>query len=385
MTTPARTTRTILALAAVAAGTLPGCARMRERWAARFEDPPEPARIIQPDTTPVGAEQGLEVIVWTADDTYFRVGRALDRHTTGEPVLPPDEAQAWQRAGLRVLAVPVDRLDALILDTPPLTPVQRQRYGQMPLWSPTVRGPQLPDGVTGPGGRRLEPGRPRLIVRSWIEPDLSSGHATDVVRTELAIQIESARRPGLLTDSTPGRSIADAGDIIDELIASVVSDGRLAFVIVAESPDIDWSALPEPPPPVTQSTPSVEPGTAVGPAPGADPPQNPPPKPAPGDPQAPAPTQPGPDGAQPGVPYGPATPRSRTLGEWMLSSPGIPARDGRRPIGPRKVLMVLVPRLGTPPDRDPTQPGPPDAPQPVSGPARTDPNTRADRSNRSTS
>ena len=326
-----------LALFALAASVLPGCARMRERWAARFGEAPEPARIIEPEAAPVGAaEQGLEVVVWTSDDTYFRVGRALERHATGRAVLPPGEADAWRSAGLRIVAIPVERLDELIADTPPIAPVQRQRYGQMPVWSPIVRGPRLPEGVAGPDGRRLEPGRPRLIVRSWIEPDLSSGRAIEVVRTELAIQIESDRRAGLLTDLPANRSIAQAGEILDALLTAVSSDGREAFVIVAETPGVVWADLPEPPAPA--SGPAADAGV-TGPAP--EPIEE-------GAASAPGGTEPGPSGqAVPGA-VGPSGPRTRTLGEWMLASPGTPVRDGRNAVGPRKVLMVLVPRLTAP-------------------------------------
>lgn len=330
-----------LTLMALAVSTLPGCARMRERWAARFGDAPEPARIIEPEAAPVGAaEQGLEVVVWTSDDTYFRVGRALERHASGRAVLPPGETEAWRRAGLRIVAIPIERLDELIADTPPIAPVQRQRYGQMPVWSPIVRGPRLPEGVAGPDGRRLEPGRPRLIVRSWIEPDLSSGLAIEVVRTELAIQIESERRAGLLTELPANRSIAQAGEILDALLTAVSSDGREAFVIVAESPDVTWADLPEPPAPASDSATD---GGATGPAPG------------PGDESAatdPGGTEPGPTTPAVPGPIGPSGPRTRTLGEWMLASPGTPARDGRNAVGPRKVLMVLVPRLSAPPPTD---------------------------------
>ena len=70
------------------------------------------------------------------------------------------------------------------------------------------------------------------------------------------------------------------------------------------------------------------------------------------------------------APYGPAGPRARTLGEWMLASPGTPARDGRNAVGPRKVLMVLVPRLTAAPAQAPPAPrGQEPTPEPVSGPA----------------
>lgn len=329
-----------LALGAVAVLTLPGCARARERWDARFNPPPpEPARIITPDSAAVSpAEVGLEVVVWTADDTYFRVGRALNRIGRPEPSLPEAEREAWKRAGLRVLAVPVGQLDELLNAAPPLTPVQRQRYAQLPSWTPIVRGPGLPHGVRNPDGGSIDPGNPRLIVRSWVEPGVTDEGPADRLRTELAIQIERQYRPALLTDPLAARSIIASGEVIESLLTALHGDGRTAAVIVAEQPEIDWNRLPDIPPPPQRGV------GANGEGPRAD-----------EDPRerAQGPDEQSPDGPAPADPVGPGAPRDRSVGEWMLSSPGTPARDGRRPVGPRKVILVLIPRLqAAPPPPD---------------------------------
>lgn len=309
--TRARAIIPALAAALLLPAALPaaGCAKARERWRARFDPPePEPTRLIEPtDPGLSAAEEGLEIIVWTADDAGERVGLALRDFAEAPPPVEPEVARRWREAGLRLIAVPPHELDALLVRCPPVSPIQRHRFGQFPRWTPLVRGPRTPPGLTDPDGLPLQAGRPRLIARSWVEPDLSLGRHRRVVRTELAVQIEGERRTGLYTDPPAERSIADAGPVLAALRAAHLGVGDEALVIVAESPLVDWSELPEPPPPGAET-----------PADGADA----------------APEDAKPEQAPP-----------RSLGEWMLSSPRIPAERGRASIPPRKVFVVLLPRL----------------------------------------
>ncbi len=270
---------------------------------------PEPARMIEPRVPGLtSAEEGLEVIVWTADDTDHRAARALAPLVAAEPAVSGTLAEDWQRIGLRLVLVPADQLETLLTACPPVSPLQRQRFGQLPFWTPIVRGPQLPPGTPGPGGRTLEPGRPRLIARSWIEPDLSTGQRREIVRTEFTLQIEHARRPLLMADPDTERSIADEGAVLGTLLATYAGTGTHALVLIAEDPEIDWAKLPQP---ASAAEPSSEDGASPTPA----------------------------------APTPPVMPRQRALGEWMLSSPAIPARDGRPATPPRKVFVILLPRL----------------------------------------
>lgn len=354
-TIPAGVTIGVLTLTLVAV-TLPGCARARERWKARFNPPePEPAGLLTPSDDD-RAGRGLEIALWTADDTGFRVGRVLAEIATRAG---PAGHEAWARSGLRVLAVPSDRVDELLRRAPPVGAVQRQRYAQLPIWTPLVRGPRLDAGGTGPDGRALAPGRPRLIARAWAEPDLSSGRLAAVMRTELTIQIEDAGSGAFSADFSGPRTIASDGPIMASLLTALVSDGSTAFVIVAESPSIDWDELPAlaaspgPPGPDSRAETDPPPGPTA-PAPGS--------AEQPGASDAPAvPTGPFPDAGL----FGPVATGERTLGERMLASPGIRSVDGRPAVGPRKVLLVLMPRI-------PGQESPPGA----AGGASADPPAR---------
>lgn len=311
-----------LALALVATH-LAGCARARERWKARFNPDPEPARLIEPGAQGLSdADLGLEVVVWTADDTGFRVGRAIDALGAASPALTPAEDARWRAAGFRVLTLPVDALDPLLIAAPPVNAVQRQRYAQIPRWTPILRGPPVPAGLAVPGAPPTPAGSPRLIARSWIEPGIADAARVHTLRTEFTVQIERPRATTLLDDPAESR-ISDAGPVIESLLVALRAGPASATVLVAEDPAVEWSDLP---PPRPADPHAGDPDDA--PDPGHDPGH---------DPAGPAPRLPD--------PVGPLPPRERTLGERMLASPGTPPRDGRPRVAPRKVIVAFIPRL----------------------------------------
>jgi hypothetical protein len=329
MTDTGRTIPLMLALTLLGVTMVPGCAKARERWRARLNPPePEPARMIEPNIEDLSAaEEGLEIIVWTTNDPDHRVGRALREFAESAPPVPTEDAARWARVGLRLVAVPAQDLESLLSACPPVSPLQRQRFGQIPAWTPLVRGPQLPESLIGPDGRPMPGGRPRVIARSWIEPQITENERRDVVRTELGVQIEHARRQNLLTDPGMERTIADEGHVLHALLTTHIGQGRSAMVLVAENPETDWNELPEPaaPPPESATDSPTESSGTDGSV---------------QDPSLPAP------------PAAASPPRQRTLGEWMLSSPAFPAQDGRPAIPPRKVFIVFLPRVRSVPSVD---------------------------------
>ncbi len=339
MTRASRTSRSLCAVLALASAvTMPGCQRWREARQARAEaERVELARTPDPITGEATApDPGLEVVVWTAQDFGYAAARALLPYADRPVPMPEADLQAWRRAGLRVVVVPIDEIDAVLAQAPPIFPVQRERFGQLTRWAPVIRGPRAPATTLGPGDP-LPAGRPRLIARAWVEPDLAAGVPRDVVRTELGVQVERDRRtPGSLIEDPGLGTIADEGVIAAALLTGFTTDGRDALVIVGESPDVDWSQLPEP---VLATGANA---SSVGPA-AADPSDSSARPPA--DPTEPTPPSTGTPG---GAAIGPGAPPERTLGEWMLTAPGVPARDGRPASAPRRVFVVLIPRTPSP-------------------------------------
>lgn len=329
MTNHGRTTTAVACALLLALPAATGCRRVwkRLREASR---PDAPAALVeQPATPTVENEPGLELVVWTADDTAFAVGRALRPYLDATPPVPEADVAAWRRAGLRVVSVPASDMAGLIATLRPVTPLQRQQFGQLMSWTSLVRGPSLLAGVGGTD-ESLPAGRPRLIARSWIEPDLSRGEPIDVVRTELGIQVETGERRLPRLGTEPGvATISDDGPVPESLLTGFVGDGSRVLVIVGEDPAVDWSELPEPTP-----APASGLGSQGGPGPTGEAGVRPASEVSP----TPEPSRAG------GEALGPVPPRERTLGERMLSAPGQPPRDGRPGVGPRKVLVVVVPR-----------------------------------------
>jgi hypothetical protein len=126
-------------------------------------------------------------------------------------------------------------------------------------------------------------------------------------------------------------AITDAGVIVEPSLTSLTADGRMAIVIVAEDPGVDYAGLPEVvtrPDPLTAG--SNGPARGDGSVPVTE------------SPSSPAAFS----DATGGGGLGPTPPRERTLGERMLSSPGVAPSGGRPAQGPRKVFVVLVPQTG---------------------------------------
>lgn len=251
-----------------------------------------------------GGEPGLEVAVWTCDDSGAGASRVLAVHAD-RPV-PIDSAvrARWQARGLRFVAVPMSEIDSLASSTRAISPVQRQRFGQLTAWSAVVRGPVIPSGSSGPIGP-LPSGKPRLIARAWVEPDLSAGVLRRVVRIELGVQVEIGRLASLLENADSLGTISDDGELLDGLLTSFVADGENAIVLLGESPLMDWGVL-------SDSSALVDEGATQAPS----------------------------------DPLGPSEPVRRSVGERMLTAEGSPPRNGRPGAPPRKVLIVLIPRLG---------------------------------------
>lgn len=281
-------------------------------------------------TFAVLGEPGLEVAVWTCDDTWYAAARVLEPYADRPVPVSDAQREVWRRHGVRIVAVPASEIDLVAAQSRPLTPVQRQRFGQLTSWSAVVRGPGIPAGTRGPNGE-IPAGKPRLIARAWLEPDLSGGELREVVRVEAGVQIETgAGNPwigGGLGEGPGLRSIGDEGELIEGMLVSFQADGGDAIVLVGEDPGVDWSELPEP----------IIGGGEAGASSGVGPTGQ-----ETGEGQGGSVT----GGTRPGGrALGPGTPRLWTVGERMLAAPGSPPRDGRPGTPARKVFVVLIPRV----------------------------------------
>ncbi|MFG0258741.1 MAG: hypothetical protein ACF8LK_00195, partial [Phycisphaerales bacterium JB041] len=159
----------------------------------------------------------------------------------------------WKENGLRVVEVPLDRLDRVRAQLPTMGPINREWLGMLPEWVEVVKGPtlarerliRLDSGVVG-----LGPGRLRMMARCWAMPTAASGAQAgvgSVLQIELMPELRIPRQAhdeslGLLFEETVSSGEPGArGIAFDRLVLSCRSSGEHAIVIVAESADADWS------------------------------------------------------------------------------------------------------------------------------------------------
>lgn len=322
----------------------PGCRVVRGWFSpaqeAALADPDPIERVQDATLSDPDARQGLEVRLLVVDDTNYDAPRVLDAfapQSDSADVIEPTLARTWSAWGFRFIPVPIERLDEALDKLTPVRPMSVQWLGEFGSWRPLVRtGNNSQTRVrVGESYRTIEPGRPRLIARSWTVPHLSERAVERVLRLDLGIQIESTNDNAfaLLPDQRQ-RTIDDQGPVLDELLSTITLRADHALVIVGESPGTDWSQLPEPQP---IAPPQPENGDEQPIGPGSQ------------DDRAP-------DAAaqQERVPF--STPRSaaveprepamRSLGELMLVAPGSRLMQrGQTRETPMRVVIVLIPSV----------------------------------------
>ena len=257
MTTRAPISRAIASalagtVAAWMVGGLVGCGSGSARGTAQVETGSSEAEV---DLSPVvrGAEEGLEARLWAIEGRPGLLAAVLGEFG------PPASADArqvarWKENGLRVVEVPLDRLDWVRAQLPTMGPINREWLGMLPEWVEVVKGPtltrerpiRLDSGVVG-----LGPGRLRMMARCWAMP--SAGLLNDQAGVGSVLQIElmpELRIPRQAHDESLGMLFEDTvssgepgarGIAFDRLVLACRSSGEHAIVIVAESADADWS------------------------------------------------------------------------------------------------------------------------------------------------
>ncbi|MCA9303973.1 MAG: hypothetical protein KC996_07625 [Phycisphaerales bacterium] len=283
------------------------------------------------------ATRGLEVQMWIMDNTDSAVQRVLAPYDTVSGVLDERDRLHWGDWGLRWCVVPIGEVKGVLAGLSPVQPARVQWLGEFGDWRPIVRAGTINAQTVrvGEGESGIPLGKPRLIARSWIEPIVTDLGIRPGVRADLALQIEQPRSARSLweigNDDLP--MIDDDGPVVDGLITGFHADGLHAFILVADVPGRDWSALPEP---IDDSQAPNPLDDSIGPSADAD-----------GsagsieedqEPDA-STTRSG------GEQRGPGRGEFRSLGELMFTTQG----SGSKRFGgvydpPRSVVVVLIPR-----------------------------------------
>lgn len=266
----------------------------------------------QIDLSPVvrGADAGLEARLWA-----IQVRPGLLAAVLGEfgPPTGADETQVarWQQNGMRVVEVPLERLDWVHAQLPTIGTRNREWLGMLPEWVQVLNGAPLPTERPirlDSGKVSLGPGRLRMMARCWAMPIPRPAPDTDphagvgtVLRVELMPELRMPRRAhdeslGMLFEDVVSSGEPGArGIAFDRLLLGWQATGTHALVIVAENADADWS---DPAPRRPEST------------------------------------------AQEAQVYGPPAAVVPTLGELMLTNLTAPDMTGDA-----RVMIVLVPRV----------------------------------------
>jgi len=254
-------------LAAAAAGCLGACG------GGPAADPGREA-VLEASPVVLGGQNGLEVQYWVATGDGDAMFAAFAEFQGAE--VPVDEAvrDVLARNGLRLLAVPVDRLSEVQSRLSVIGAVQRQWLGQAPGWIDIATGPLRERGQTialHDGVLRVGPGRLRILLRGWtvpVPPGVAPGNRGAAMDVEIVPQHQEMDPRGELS-LTPRRiAPEDEGLVFTRLAARMRLHGDVAVVIVPERPGVTWEARKEEPPAESQAAPDVAAGPAPRPAPG---------------------------------------------------------------------------------------------------------------------
>lgn len=256
----------------------------------------------------IGARQrGLELRVMTVDDAGDRVAQALTPFQSDPGPLDEVSREVWRDWGLRWIVVPTKQLDRVLSELTQTQAGQIRWMGEFPQWRPVIRTGKIQNssvriGASAFASSRTLSGRPRLLARVWTTPELTDDGVVARLHLDAALQItEPVAGIAWKTPTLP--TVFDDGPLVDELQVSLLMDPGMSLILVGEDPSIEWSE--------DQYTETVEVDASENPT------------------------------------LGPSTPKSRTLGQQMLTSDGTGyVAPGKRYVSPKKVLIVFVPKSG---------------------------------------
>lgn len=201
---------------------------------------------------------GVEVSWWIVDDAPAP-GQPPLRETLADlarrsvPV-SWESLDAWRAGGIRVLAVPMEELDATRAKMHLVGPLQSQWLGEASRWTEVARS--MPAGglftvSLDNGPITLRDGRLGLSLRCWTTPDpapVFTDEKTGVAsRMPAALTLELVPRylPATRDDTQlrlPNAAEETPGPLpFDRLRLGAILRGDEALLILPESPETDWS------------------------------------------------------------------------------------------------------------------------------------------------
>ncbi|CAG0997823.1 hypothetical protein PHYC_02677 [Phycisphaerales bacterium] len=205
---------------------------------------------------------GVEISWWIVDDAPAEgqppLGETLAELSKRSVPVSWETLDAWRAGGLRVLAVPMEELDATRAKVHLVGPLQSQWLGEAARWTDVARSTPASGSFTvslDNGPITLRDGRLGLSLRCWTTPDpapISADPAkTDRMLAVLTVEIVPRYLPAPPDETAlrlPGTDTPTPAPLpFDRLRLGAILRGDEALLIVPESPDTEW-ASPLPPP-----------------------------------------------------------------------------------------------------------------------------------------
>lgn len=199
-----------------------------------------------------GSQNGMEMMWWGVLAGPRELAELFSPFLVDGPKLDARTSTLWRANGLRLVCVPIDRIDSLRQALPQSGGSQRQWLGQVAEWTDLIHGTGWADvqPVEMDNGRLdLGPGRMRVLLRCWTIPVPGNEAGEEVhsaMRAELLLQHQEKvrvdpaalySRPSKVTDPV------DEGLVFNRLALNVTLPADHALLVVPESPEIDWRAL----------------------------------------------------------------------------------------------------------------------------------------------
>ncbi len=233
---------------ACAASLLTACGTKKVQVAG----PTPSAEIPASDPGVRGSQNGMEMMCWGVSTRSRALAELLAPYIEDTFGLDSRTRALWQSNGLRLVLVPLDRLDSIRQLLPQSGGVQRQWLGQVGLWTDIIHGTPWHDlqPVAMDNGRlSLGPGKVRILMRCWTMP-VPGNDAADAphaaMRAELLLQHQEPPRvdaAALYTRPTSVTDPLDEGLVFRRLAASITLPPDRALLIIPESPQLDWRAM----------------------------------------------------------------------------------------------------------------------------------------------
>jgi hypothetical protein len=153
----------------------------------------------------------------------------------------PDNAglrERWESSGLRLVRVPIDRLDEIQAAAPAVSQRYRLPIGWTTAWTEVFRGRRVGgETVKIAGVGRAPPrGVVRLLARCWPLPGTASAQLDLLVQVEAEAGAETRdpfKRPEILPEDRQGEAVREL------TLESAVAPG-FAYVITCEEPGVRW-------------------------------------------------------------------------------------------------------------------------------------------------